>query len=194
MTVNVQVALGETPLVAVQVTVVVPFANAVPDAGTQVTVGTGHPSAVGVVNVTTAVQRPGAVFVVMFAGQAPIVTALTTVALSGAIVTGLKLSPVTLAPDPVAGFVTLQTPAGTGLLMVTWNIRVTASPTGIVPRPWLMVSPLNGAKAAIGRPPVAKLSRFTLPPCDPGTRSELGLNTAGLSETGKALESVFGGS
>jgi len=139
--VKVHVAFALTPFDAVQVTVVVPFANAVPEAGAHVTVGTGHPSAVGVVNVTTAVQMPGAVFVVMFAGQAPMVTALTTVALSGAIVTGLKLSPVTFAPDPVAGLVTLQTPAGNGLLMVTWNIRVTLSPTGIVPRPWLMVSP-----------------------------------------------------
>ena len=141
VTVKVQVASGGVPFVAVQVTVVVPFGNAKPDAGTQATVGTGQPSAVGVVKVVTAVQSPGSVFLVMFAGQAPMVTGLTMVAVSGAMVTGLKLSPVTLAPDPVAGLVTLQTLAGNGLLMVTWNMRVTASPTGIVPRGWLMVSP-----------------------------------------------------
>ena len=49
VTVNVQVASGGLPFVAVQVTVVVPFANAEPEAGLQVTVGAGQPSPVGVV-------------------------------------------------------------------------------------------------------------------------------------------------
>lgn len=50
VTVNVQTESSAVPgaLLAVQVTVVVPFGNAVPEAGTQVTVGMGHPSAVGV--------------------------------------------------------------------------------------------------------------------------------------------------
>jgi hypothetical protein len=95
VTVKVQVASGGLPLVAVQVTVVVPFANAEPDAGLQVTVGTGHPSPVGVVKVTTAVHTPGSVFFVTFAGQAPIDTAFATGVTSVLVSTGLKLLPVT---------------------------------------------------------------------------------------------------
>src|SRR5712692_2203181 len=136
-----QVASGGVPFVAVQVTVVVPLGNAKPDAGTQVTVAAGHASEVGVVNVAAAVHRPGSVFVVMLFGHAPIVGGLTMVAESGAMVTEVKLLPVTLTPDPAAGLVTVHTFAGNGLLIVTWNWRVTFSPTGMVPSPCETVSP-----------------------------------------------------
>lgn len=57
-------------LLAVQVTVVVPIAKAVPEGGAQVTVGTGQPAeVVGVVKVSTEVQRPGSVVPTMFEGQ-----------------------------------------------------------------------------------------------------------------------------
>ena len=141
MTVNVQLAFGRTPFAAVQVTVVVPFANAVFEAGTQVTVAAGHASEVGGVNVVTAVHTFGSVFFVMLVGHVPIVGAFTMVAESAAIVTEVKLLPVTLTPDPAAGFVTVQTLGGSELLIVTWNVRVTFSPTGIVPRLWVTVSP-----------------------------------------------------
>jgi hypothetical protein len=134
VTVNVQVAFGRTPFAAVQVTVVVPFTNANPEAGTQVTVAAGHASEVGGVNVVTAVHTFGSVFLVMLVGHVPIVGGFTTVAESAAIVTEVKLVPVTLTPEPGAGFVTVQTFAGNGLLIVTWNVRVTFSLTGIVPR------------------------------------------------------------
>ena len=91
------VALGGLPFEAVQVTVVVPLANAVPDAGTHVTVGTGHPSAVGGVKVVTAVHCPGSVFFVMFAGQVPIVTGLVMFATSLLLVTAAKFDPVICA-------------------------------------------------------------------------------------------------
>jgi len=52
----------------VQVTVVTPLANAVPDAGTQVTVGTGNPVVVGE-KVVTAVHKFGSVDFTMLAGQ-----------------------------------------------------------------------------------------------------------------------------
>lgn len=83
VTVKVQVEFGLTPFVAVQVTVVVPLANALPDAGEQVTVGIGQPVAEGVVKVTAAVQSPGSVLVVMLVGQAPIVGASRTVVVAG---------------------------------------------------------------------------------------------------------------
>lgn len=43
VTVNMQVALGATPFAAVQLTVVVPFINVLPDAGVHVIVGAGLP-------------------------------------------------------------------------------------------------------------------------------------------------------
>ena len=49
VTVKVHVESGGLPFDAVHVTVVVPFGNAEPEAGLQVTVGTGQPLAVGVV-------------------------------------------------------------------------------------------------------------------------------------------------
>ena len=49
VTVKVQEASGETPFVAVQVTVVTPFEKVAPEAGVHVTVAAGQPSAVGVV-------------------------------------------------------------------------------------------------------------------------------------------------
>ena len=52
--------------VAVQVTKVVPVLNVLPDAGEQITGGTGEPVADGVAKVTTGLQ------VVMFPGHAPI--------------------------------------------------------------------------------------------------------------------------
>src|ERR1041385_8380113 len=65
VTLKEQVASGGVPFEAVQVTVVVPLGKANPEAGTQVTVGVGHPSAVGGVKVTTAVQTLGSVFLAM---------------------------------------------------------------------------------------------------------------------------------
>jgi hypothetical protein len=52
VTVNVQLELPQL-FVAVQVTIVAPVANVVPDAGEQLTVGAGVPVADGVVNVAT---------------------------------------------------------------------------------------------------------------------------------------------
>lgn len=69
--------------IAVQVTVVVPFGKALPDAGEQVTDGVGHPVPPGVANVTTAVQSPGSVFVVMLVGQALITGGTRTVVTVG---------------------------------------------------------------------------------------------------------------
>ena len=140
VTVNVHVASGGVPFVAVQVTVVVPFGNANPEAGLHVTVGAGQPSPVGVVNVATAVQTSGSVFFVIFAGQALIVTALLIGVTSMFVSTGLKLVPVTWP-----WLLTEHTPAGNGLSTVTWNMIVTLSPAGIVPMFNVAVSPLNGA-------------------------------------------------
>lgn len=62
---------GVAVSLTVQVTVVTPFANVVPDAGVQIGVATpGQLSvAVGFVKVTTALQRFGSVGFVMFAGH-----------------------------------------------------------------------------------------------------------------------------
>jgi hypothetical protein len=61
-------------------------------------------------------------------------------------VTAVKFVPVTLGPE--AGLVTLQTPAGSTLSIVTWNMIVTLLPIGIVkplPEPLTVtVSPENG--------------------------------------------------
>jgi hypothetical protein len=71
-TVNMQLEGDPTPLLAVQVTVVIPIGKVLPDAGLHITIGTGHPVAVGVLKVTTLpdglVHSSGP----MFAGQAPI--------------------------------------------------------------------------------------------------------------------------
>ena len=73
VTVKLQVAVfgGVAASLTVHVTVVTPFANAVPDAGVQTGVPTpGQLSvAVGVVYVVTAVHRFGSVDLVMLAGQ-----------------------------------------------------------------------------------------------------------------------------
>ena len=71
VTLNEQLELPAT-LVAVQVTNVVPAANVLPEAGEQTTVGVGVPVAVGVANVATALHNPASLFLVIFAGQAPI--------------------------------------------------------------------------------------------------------------------------
>ena len=147
VTVNVQLASGETPFDAVQVTVVTPFEKAVPEAGLHVTVAAGQPSAVGEVNVTTAVQRPLSVFLTMSDGQALRVSGLLTLVTSLLVSTGLKLLPVTWAT-----LVTEQTPAGSGLSTVTWNVMVTLSPAGMIPMLRLTVSPLNG----VGSNPTAR--------------------------------------
>ena len=56
----------------------------------------------------------------MFEGHVLVsTTGLTMVAVSAAIVTEVKLLPVTLAPDPGAGLVTLQTPGGSELSIIT---------------------------------------------------------------------------
>src|SRR5947207_12196168 len=68
VTINMQPALGATPFEAVQLTVVVPFRNVLPDAGVQVTVGVGLPVAVAV-KVTCVEQAPASAFRVMLLGQ-----------------------------------------------------------------------------------------------------------------------------
>jgi len=69
VTVNEHIVFGSTEFDAVHVTVVVPIANVEPDAGTHVTVGSGHPVAAGVVNVTAAPHTPGVLLTVIFDGQ-----------------------------------------------------------------------------------------------------------------------------
>ena len=69
VTVNVHVVFGSTPLLAVHVTSEFPTGNTVPEFGTHVTTGTGHPVATGVANVTAAPHTPGVLLTVMFAGQ-----------------------------------------------------------------------------------------------------------------------------
>ena len=73
------------------------------------------------------------------AGHAPIVTGVSMFATSLFVSTGLKLLPVTCPT-----LVIVHTPAGRGLLIVTWNMMVTLSPAGIVPMFNVTVSPLNG--------------------------------------------------
>ena len=71
VTVKLHVASGVMPFVAVQLTVVVPFGNVLPEGGVQVTVGVGQPAvAVGAAYVTTAEHWFGSVLVAMLAGQA----------------------------------------------------------------------------------------------------------------------------
>ena len=65
---------------------------------------------------------------------------MVTLVTSLLVSTGLKLLPVMW---PV--LVTEQTPAGNGLLTVTWKVMVTLSPAGIVPMFSVTVSPLNMA-------------------------------------------------
>jgi len=69
VTVNEQVAVLFEVSVAVHETVVVPFGNAEPDAGVQVAVTPGQLSFCVVVNVTTAEQRFGSVFLLILAGH-----------------------------------------------------------------------------------------------------------------------------
>ena len=75
VTVKLQIAALFDESVAVQLTVVVPLLKVDPGAGEQATAGAGVQLsvAVGGVKVTTAVQTFGSVFLVMFAGQPPIV-------------------------------------------------------------------------------------------------------------------------
>jgi hypothetical protein len=74
VTVKLQLAVLLEVSVAVHVTVVVPFGNAVPDGGLQATVTPGQLSLpLGVAKVTTAEHRPGAVLVITDEGQGPIV-------------------------------------------------------------------------------------------------------------------------
>jgi hypothetical protein len=136
VTVKLHVEFGLTPFVAVQVTVVVPFANALPDGGEHVTVGEGQPVAVGVANVTAAVQSPGSVLVVMLVGQAPIVGASRTVVVAGLVATVEKFDPET---EP--WFVTVQTFGGNGVSIVTENVIVTTLPGGITAMALVTVSP-----------------------------------------------------
>ena len=70
-TVTVKLQLDVLPFasVAVQVTVVVPNENVLPDAGEQAKVTPGQLSVAVAVWLTTAVQTPGAVFARMFAGH-----------------------------------------------------------------------------------------------------------------------------
>ncbi len=68
VTVKLHVAFGNTPLLAVQLTVVVPLVNELPEGGVQVFVGDGEPPPV-TKNVTTALHNPGAALLVMLPGQ-----------------------------------------------------------------------------------------------------------------------------
>jgi hypothetical protein len=61
VTVKLQVASGATLLEAVQLTVVLPLGNTLPDGGVQVTVGDGRPVVI-TLKLTEAEQRPGVVF------------------------------------------------------------------------------------------------------------------------------------
>jgi hypothetical protein len=72
VTVKLQTAELPAPSVAVQVTVVVPRGNAVPDGGLQVTLTLsvlGQPPCVVAVNVTTAEHWPGSLLVRILEGQ-----------------------------------------------------------------------------------------------------------------------------
>lgn len=103
---------------------VVPFGKAKPEAGVQVTVGTGQPAeTVGVAKVTAAVHCPGSVFVVMLAGQVIAEGACRMLVVAALVVTIEKL-----LPDTAPWFETEQVPAGSGLLTVTLNMIVTLSP------------------------------------------------------------------
>ena len=68
MTLKLQVAFGNTPLLAVQLTVFVPFEKALPEGGLQVMVGAGEPPPV-TEKVTTALHNPSAALLVMLPGQ-----------------------------------------------------------------------------------------------------------------------------
>ena len=70
VTVKVHVAVFPDASVAVQVTVVVPFGKAEPEAGEQLVVTPGQLSLAAGAKVTTAEHWPGSVDLVMFAGHA----------------------------------------------------------------------------------------------------------------------------
>src|ERR1041385_767286 len=144
VTLKEQVASGGVPFEAVQVTVVVPLGKAKPEAGTQVTVGVGHPSAVGGVKVTTAVQTLGSVFLAVLGGQELVSVAGLTIGVTSVLLSiGEKFEPVIWAV-----LLTEQTPAGVELLIVTRNIIATLLPGGMVPMLLVTVSPLNGDTAS----------------------------------------------
>ena len=106
VTVKLHIASGGTPLVAVQVTVVVPTTNTVPEAGEQLTVGDGTPVAV-TVKLTVAEHWPDAAFAITgLAGQV-IVGGVPTVKSAEAVFPVPPLVEVTapvvlcFTPDPV---------------------------------------------------------------------------------------------
>jgi hypothetical protein len=144
VTVTVKEQLTEpSELVAVQLTVVVPMAKAVPEGGVQVTVGAGHPVVVGV-KVLVAVQTPGSVLVVMLAGQ------VIVGAVNIAVVTGLLLTVVKFEPNTEAVLATSQSPAGKGLSIVTRKVTVKLSAGGRVTGPRVTFSPDCGERVEEG--------------------------------------------
>ena len=88
-----QVAVLPAASVAVQVTVVVPLGNAVPEGGSQTTFTGPEPLSlvVGVGNVTTAVQRPGSVFGVRLAGSPNRYDPLCTIAAAASVQASVTL-------------------------------------------------------------------------------------------------------
>src|SRR5436190_726713 len=84
-------------------------------------------------------------------------------------------------------------PTGNGLFTVTENMMTTFSPTGIVPRLLLIISPLNiGLTAGAAFAPAPKLMRFARRSYEPGITSAVGLNTAGLRSRSDVEESAVG--
>ena len=84
-------------LVAVAVTIVVPFVNTEPDAGEYEIEGDGLPVAVAALDplkVTIALQSPGSLFTVIFAGQV----------ITGAVLT-IKVTAVEVILDPQASVI-----------------------------------------------------------------------------------------
>jgi hypothetical protein len=107
VTVNEHVAVFPEVSVAVQVTVVVPFGNADPDAGEQTTEARPQLSLpVGMVHVTTALQSPGSVFATMFAGQPERVGGIASVTVT------LNEHVATLPEVSAAVYVTTVVPIG----------------------------------------------------------------------------------
>ena len=105
VTVNEQFAVWLEVSVAVQVTVVVPFAKVEPEAGTHAVTTPGQLSVAVAVNVTTAVHTPGAAGVEMFAGQV-----MTGFSLS--LIVTVKVHVLVLLEASVAVQVTVVTPFG----------------------------------------------------------------------------------
>ena len=159
VTVKEHVEFGGTEFAAVHVTVVVPITNVDPEAGTHVTVGTGHPVAVGVANVTAAPHTPVVLLTVMFAGHAPITGGIGIVVIVGSAAPATAGSSVStfakFEPEIVPWFDTVHTPTGNGVSIVTRNVTVTVLPAGTVPMFFTIVAPERSSSSFA--PPFATL-------------------------------------